>query len=168
VRLASQHHAAVGEYTHEATAACRAMWPAVPAARVHNACPLAHMSSHKTLMCARSPSSAMDQLTWCCWCPCRLILFLQQSSVEWASSLWLKVVQELDPQFQRTVRPGRHISVNPMLARGHRKALMLSHECASIAKGPLREGYKVDHRKKYADTCSSLYGLQLIAGAVCR
>lgn len=34
---------------------------------------------------------------------CRLILFLQQSSVEWASSLWLRVVQELDPQFQRTV-----------------------------------------------------------------
>ena len=34
----------------------------------------------------------------------RLILFLQQSSVEWASSLWLRVVQEVDPHFQRTVR----------------------------------------------------------------
>ena len=34
----------------------------------------------------------------------RLILFLQQSSVEWASSLWLNVVQEVDPNFQRTVR----------------------------------------------------------------
>ena len=34
----------------------------------------------------------------------RLILFLQQSSVEWASSLWLNVVQEVDPSFQRTVR----------------------------------------------------------------
>lgn len=33
----------------------------------------------------------------------RLILFLQQSSVEWASSLWMHVVQELDPQYQRTV-----------------------------------------------------------------
>ncbi|GAX74014.1 hypothetical protein CEUSTIGMA_g1464.t1 [Chlamydomonas eustigma] len=33
----------------------------------------------------------------------RLILFLQQSSVEWASSLWLNVVQEVDPHFQRTV-----------------------------------------------------------------
>lgn len=33
----------------------------------------------------------------------RLILFLQQSSVEWASSLWLNVVQEVDPTFQRTV-----------------------------------------------------------------
>eukprot|EP00877_Chromochloris_zofingiensis_P001237 jgi/Chrzof1/11113/Cz05g24080.t1 len=35
--------------------------------------------------------------------PHRLILFLQQSSVEWASSLWLHVVQEVDPHFQRTV-----------------------------------------------------------------
>lgn len=35
--------------------------------------------------------------------PHRLILFLQQSSVEWASSLWMHVVQELDPQYQRTV-----------------------------------------------------------------
>lgn len=34
---------------------------------------------------------------------CRMILFLQQSSVEWASSLWLRVVQEVDPHFQRTV-----------------------------------------------------------------
>ena len=33
----------------------------------------------------------------------RLILFLQQSSVEWASCLWMHVVQELDPEFQRTV-----------------------------------------------------------------
>lgn len=35
--------------------------------------------------------------------PHRLILFLQQSSVEWASSLWLHVVQEVDPTFSRTV-----------------------------------------------------------------
>lgn len=40
-------------------------------------------------------------------CPDRMILFLQQSSVEWASSLWLRVVQEVDPYFQRTVR-GEH------------------------------------------------------------
>ncbi|GBF90887.1 hypothetical protein Rsub_03742 [Raphidocelis subcapitata] len=33
----------------------------------------------------------------------RLILFLQQSSVEWASSLWLHVVQEVDPTFSRTI-----------------------------------------------------------------
>ncbi|KIY98072.1 hypothetical protein MNEG_9891 [Monoraphidium neglectum] len=31
----------------------------------------------------------------------RLILFLQQSSVEWASSLWLHVVQEVDPTFSK-------------------------------------------------------------------
>ncbi|GIL90629.1 hypothetical protein Vretimale_15765 [Volvox reticuliferus] len=35
--------------------------------------------------------------------PHRMILFLQQSSVEWASALWLRVVQEVDPYFQRTV-----------------------------------------------------------------
>ena len=34
----------------------------------------------------------------------RLILFLQQSSVEWCSSLWMHVIQEVDPNFQRTVR----------------------------------------------------------------
>lgn len=33
----------------------------------------------------------------------RLILFLQQSSVEWCSSLWMHVIQEVDPNFQRTV-----------------------------------------------------------------
>jgi hypothetical protein len=38
----------------------------------------------------------------------RLIVFLQQSSVEWASSLWLHVVQEVDPQFQRTVSAAPH------------------------------------------------------------
>jgi Dynamin family len=35
--------------------------------------------------------------------PHRLVLFLQQSSVEWASSLWLQVIQEVDPSFSRTV-----------------------------------------------------------------
>jgi hypothetical protein len=35
--------------------------------------------------------------------PHRLVLFLQQSSVEWASSLWLHVIQEIDPTFSRTV-----------------------------------------------------------------
>jgi hypothetical protein len=33
----------------------------------------------------------------------RLILFLQQSSVEWCSSLWMHVLQEVDPDFSRTV-----------------------------------------------------------------
>lgn len=39
--------------------------------------------------------------------PNRLILFLQQSSVEWASSLWLHVIQEVDPTFSRTVMVSR-------------------------------------------------------------
>lgn len=55
-----------------------------------------------------------------------MILFLQQSSVEWASSLWLRVVQEVDPYFQRTVRawaergvdrPGRIAQKNPQQGR---------------------------------------------------
>jgi hypothetical protein len=33
----------------------------------------------------------------------RIILFLQQSTVEWASSTWLKVVKEVDPDFRRTI-----------------------------------------------------------------
>eukprot|EP00884_Botryococcus_braunii_P011386 jgi/Botrbrau1/20248/Bobra.31_1s0037.1 len=33
----------------------------------------------------------------------RLILFLQQSSVEWCSSVWMHVLQEVDPDFQRTI-----------------------------------------------------------------
>ena len=40
---------------------------------------------------------------------CRLILFLQQSSVEWCSSLWMHVVQEVDPNFQRTVSQHTHM-----------------------------------------------------------
>lgn len=43
----------------------------------------------------------------------RLILFLQQSSVEWASSLWLNVVQEVDPNFQRTVRGEGGVFLRP-------------------------------------------------------
>lgn len=33
----------------------------------------------------------------------RLLLFLQQSSVEWCSSLWLDVVKSIDPTLQRTI-----------------------------------------------------------------
>eukprot|EP00958_Prasinococcus_capsulatus_P011091 scaffold1085_cov407-Prasinococcus_capsulatus_cf.AAC.97 len=33
----------------------------------------------------------------------RLILFLQQSTVEWASSVWFDIVKEVDPRLQRTV-----------------------------------------------------------------
>lgn len=33
----------------------------------------------------------------------RLLLFLQQSSVEWCSSLWLDVIKSIDPTLQRTI-----------------------------------------------------------------
>jgi hypothetical protein len=39
-----------------------------------------------------------------CSPPNRLVLFLQQSSVEWCSSLWMDIIKEVDPTFQRTVR----------------------------------------------------------------
>ncbi|XP_010272424.1 PREDICTED: dynamin-related protein 5A [Nelumbo nucifera] len=35
--------------------------------------------------------------------PHRLLLFLQQSSVEWCSSLWLDCIREIDPTFRRTI-----------------------------------------------------------------
>uniref|UniRef100_A0A7N0UP39 Dynamin-type G domain-containing protein n=1 Tax=Kalanchoe fedtschenkoi TaxID=63787 RepID=A0A7N0UP39_KALFE len=35
--------------------------------------------------------------------PHRIILFLQQSSVEWCSSLWLDAVREIDPSFKRSI-----------------------------------------------------------------
>ncbi|XP_057790233.1 dynamin-related protein 5A-like isoform X2 [Salvia miltiorrhiza] len=35
--------------------------------------------------------------------PHRILLFLQQSSVEWCSSLWLDAIRELDPTFKRTI-----------------------------------------------------------------
>jgi len=38
--------------------------------------------------------------------PNRIILFLQQSSVEWCSSLWLHVVQQVHPTRTLTLRRG--------------------------------------------------------------
>lgn len=35
--------------------------------------------------------------------PHRVLLFLQQSSVEWCSSLWLDAIREIDPTFKRTI-----------------------------------------------------------------
>jgi len=35
--------------------------------------------------------------------PHRLLLFLQQSSVQWRSSLWLDTIREIDPSFRRTI-----------------------------------------------------------------
>jgi hypothetical protein len=47
--------------------------------------------------------------------------------VEWASSLWLKVVQELDPQFQRTVRAGRYTAVKFNAFEEQLQGFLLSH-----------------------------------------
>ncbi|KAI3774992.1 hypothetical protein L1987_49559 [Smallanthus sonchifolius] len=35
--------------------------------------------------------------------PNRILLFLQQSSVEWCSSLWLDAIRDIDPTFRRTL-----------------------------------------------------------------
>lgn len=35
--------------------------------------------------------------------PHRILLFLQQSSVEWCSSLWLDAIRDIDPAFRRTM-----------------------------------------------------------------
>ncbi|MQM06872.1 hypothetical protein Taro_039703 [Colocasia esculenta] len=35
--------------------------------------------------------------------PHRILLFLQQSSVEWCSSLWLDAIREIDPSLRRTI-----------------------------------------------------------------
>ncbi|XP_077227781.1 dynamin related protein 5A [Tasmannia lanceolata] len=35
--------------------------------------------------------------------PHRILLFLQQSSVEWCSSLWLDAIRDIDPTFKRTI-----------------------------------------------------------------
>ncbi|KAI3457452.1 hypothetical protein Pfo_014115 [Paulownia fortunei] len=35
--------------------------------------------------------------------PHRILLFLQQSSVEWCSTLWLDAIREIDPAFRRTI-----------------------------------------------------------------
>lgn len=50
-----------------------------------------------------TPDDIMQMVKAQCAPAHRLILFLQQSSVEWCSSLWMHVIQEVDPHFQRTV-----------------------------------------------------------------
>ena len=49
-----------------------------------------------------TPDDILAMVKAQCAPPHRLILFLQQSSVEWCSSLWINVVQEVDPHYQRT------------------------------------------------------------------
>lgn len=50
-----------------------------------------------------TPDDIMAMVKAQCAPPHRLILFLQQSSVEWCSSLWMHIVQEVDPHYTRTV-----------------------------------------------------------------
>ncbi|PRW39278.1 dynamin-related GTPase isoform A [Chlorella sorokiniana] len=50
-----------------------------------------------------TPDDIMAMVKAQCAPPHRLILFLQQSSVEWCSSLWMHIIQEVDPHYQRTV-----------------------------------------------------------------
>lgn len=54
-----------------------------------------------------TPDDILAMVKAQCAPPHRLILFLQQSSVEWCSSLWMHIVQEVDPHFQRTGEIGR-------------------------------------------------------------
>ena len=84
------HPSQVGPVQHNAAASTslfRQVWPAD-----HLCCKIGNWPAQKILGATGG-------------CLCRLILFLQQSSVEWASSLWMHVVQELDPEFKRTVEP---------------------------------------------------------------
>lgn len=52
---------------------------------------------------ASTPDDILAMVRAQCAPPNRLILFLQQSSVEWASSLWMHVLAEVDPDFTRTI-----------------------------------------------------------------
>lgn len=49
-----------------------------------------------------TPDDILAMVKAQCAPPNRLILFLQQSSVEWCSSMWMHIIQEVDPHFQRT------------------------------------------------------------------
>ena len=64
----------------------------------------------------------------------RLVLFLQQSSVEWASSLWLATIQEVDPHLQRTARP--RPAAGRLLPARCRCAAISSSCCAPLRLTP--------------------------------
>ncbi|KAM3332153.1 hypothetical protein ACQJBY_027773 [Aegilops geniculata] len=51
----------------------------------------------------RTPEEILSMVKTLASPPHRLILFLQQSSVEWCSSLWLDAIREIDPTFRRTM-----------------------------------------------------------------
>lgn len=50
-----------------------------------------------------TPEEILDMVKSLATPPHRILLFLQQSSVEWCSSLWLDSIREIDPTFRRTI-----------------------------------------------------------------
>ncbi|KAE9616993.1 putative dynamin GTPase [Lupinus albus] len=52
---------------------------------------------------ANTPEEILSMVKSLASPPHRILLFLQQSSVEWCSSLWLDAIREIDPAFRRTV-----------------------------------------------------------------
>ncbi|XP_050371178.1 dynamin-related protein 5A [Argentina anserina] len=51
----------------------------------------------------RTPEEILSMVKSLASPPHRILLFLQQSSVEWCSSLWLDSIREIDPTFKRTI-----------------------------------------------------------------
>ncbi|XP_017244461.1 dynamin-related protein 5A isoform X1 [Daucus carota subsp. sativus] len=51
----------------------------------------------------RTPEEILSMVKTLASPPHRILLFLQQSSVEWCSSLWLDTIREIDPTFKRTI-----------------------------------------------------------------
>ncbi|KAL6535729.1 Dynamin-related protein 5A [Orobanche hederae] len=52
---------------------------------------------------ASTPDEILSMVKLLASPPHRILLFLQQSSVEWCSSLWLDAIREIDPVFRRTI-----------------------------------------------------------------
>ncbi|GFP79675.1 dynamin-related protein 5a [Phtheirospermum japonicum] len=50
-----------------------------------------------------TPDEILSMVKYLASPPHRILLFLQQSSVEWCSSLWLDAIREIDPSFRRTI-----------------------------------------------------------------
>ncbi|XP_016648479.1 PREDICTED: dynamin-related protein 5A isoform X1 [Prunus mume] len=51
----------------------------------------------------RTPEEILSMVKSLASPPHRILLFLQQSSVEWCSSLWLDAIRDIDPTFRRTI-----------------------------------------------------------------
>lgn len=66
------------------------------------------MGTHLTLQAKKgepenTPDEILSMVKSLASPPHRILLFLQQSSVEWCSSLWLDAIREIDPTYRRTV-----------------------------------------------------------------